>query len=340
LSTSQRLTGAHLRSFVFQEQNKIPAIAENFIYQKSIIMISGDPGVGKSTINANIIRDLSEGVPVFNFFYVPKPVLVYYIPFERGNYEVADRLRALSSVIEPNWHNIIINPDYIGWDLFDGKQAKAFTDEVVADLKEYMPIGMEIVVMFDPIISMVSGEIKEEKYAKAITRCANIIQTATNCAMILTNHTIKNASTAKGKPTKVDPFYGSQAFKAFCTYGVHVSRDKERGGVNMVSTKSSHGNVIENIHLNYDAFTYSLFAKTDNSSLKCSEKVLAVVRAIRASGVKNFTFTNITKHPLADGMSQTSAKEVILYEEPFKSGIKPITGVGKATVLQFTDSWI
>jgi len=108
LSTSQRLTGAHLRSFVFQEQNKIPAIAENFIYQKSIIMISGDPGVGKSTINANIIRDLSEGVPVFNFFYVPKPVLVYYIPFERGNYEVADRLRALSSVIEPNWHNIII----------------------------------------------------------------------------------------------------------------------------------------------------------------------------------------------------------------------------------------
>ena len=193
--------------------------------------------------------------------------------------------------------------------------------------------------MFDPIISMVTGEIKEEKYAKSITRCANIIQVAHDCAILMSNHTTKNSTSKKGKLKVADPFYGSQALKAFCTYGLYVSRNVEYGGVNMASTKSSHGNVIENIHLNYDSFSYSLYAKVDASSLKSYDKVLATVRAIRATGANAFTFANITKHTLANGVSPTSAKEIILHEEPFKSGIKAVTGVGKATVLQFTESW-
>ena len=338
MESTTLLTGESLKQFVFQEQSKVPAIAENFIYKKSIIMMSGDPGVGKSTINANIIRDLSCGTPVFNFFHVPKPVIVYYIPFERGAYEVADRLRSLSAIIEPIWSNIVIKPDFIGYDMFEGKQAKHFTDSVKRDL-DTLRNEKDVVVLFDPIINMVSGEIKEEKYAKSITRCANIIQVAHDCAIFMSNHTTKNSTSKKGKLKVADPFYGSQAFKAFCTYGVYVSRNAEYGGVNMLSTKSSHGNVIENIHLSYDAFTHSLFAKTENSSLKNFDKVLAVVRAIRAQGAHNFTFSNITKHPLANGLSPTSAKEIILHEEPFKSGIKALTGVGKATVLQFTESW-
>jgi RecA-family ATPase len=185
---------------------------------------------------------------------------------------------------------------------------------------------------------MVSGEIKEEKYAKSITRVANQIQTKTQCALILTNHTTKAASAKKNKQ-KADPFYGSQAFKAFCTSGIHVSRNLEYGGVNMTSTKSSHGNVLENCHLNYDAFTYSLFAKVDNSGLKNYDKVLATLRAMRVQGAENFTFNNITKHALCYGVSPTSVKEIILHEEPFKLGVKAITGRGKPTILSFTDKW-
>lgn len=302
-------------------------------------MMSGDPGVGKSTINANIIRDLSCANPVFNFFHVPKPVIVYYIPFERGAYEVADRLRSLSSVIEPEWNNIIIKPDFIGFDMFDGKQAKALIDGVKYDLDTIGGADTDIVVMFDPIISMVTGEIKEEKYAKSITRCANLIQVSHDCAIIMSNHTTKNSSNAKGKLVKSDPFYGSQALKAFCTYGLYVSRNTEFGGVNMVSTKSSHGNVVDKIHLNYDSFTYSLFAKSEISSMKSRDKVLAAVRAIRASGAETFTFGAVVKHYLANGVSPSSAKEVILHEEPFKSGILPITRNGKATILKFTSLW-
>ena len=247
-------------------------------------------------INANIIRDLSCGTPVFNFFHTPRPVIVYYIPFERGAYEVADRLRALSTIIEPNWNNIIIKPDFIGYDMFDGKQAKSFVDGVRYDLDTIKKPDTDIVVMFDPIISMVTGEIKEEKYAKSITRCANIIQVAHDCAILMSNHTTKNSTSKKGKLKVADPFYGSQALKAFCTYGLYVSRNVEYGGVNMASTKSSHGNVIENIHLNYDSFSYSLYAKVDASSLKNYDKVLATVRAIRATGANAFTFANITNH--------------------------------------------
>lgn len=331
------MTGDSLRSFVFEKQSNIKIISENLIYHKSIIMMSGDPGVGKSTINANLIRDLSCGVPVFNFFHTPMPCVVYYIPFERGAYEVADRLKALSGVLEPTWYNVVIKPDFIGFDMFDQKQASYFFENVCLDLNYFKTIGYPIVVIMDPIISMVSGEIKEEKYAKAITRVANQIQTASECALIMTNHTTK-ASSAK-KKQKADPFYGSQAFKAFCTSGIYVSRNEEYGGVNMTSTKSSHGNVLESCHLNYDAFTHSLFAKIDVSGLKNYDKVLATLRAMSCQGVETFTFNNITKHKLCYGVSPTSVKEIILHEEPFKSGIRAVTGVGKPTILSFTPIW-
>ena len=335
---SKLLTGETLKKFVFEEQTNVIPIAENFIYRKSITMRSGDPGVGKSTYSANMIRDLSCGAPVFNFFHVPKPVFCYYIPFERGAYEIAQRLRSLSSVIEPNWDNIIIKPDFIGYDMHDGKQALHFVEEVKRDLKKSIPEDMDVVVFFDPIISMVSGEIKEEKYAKAITRVANIIQTSRDCAIELTNHTVKQAVRGK-KSRKADPFYGSQAFKAFCTSGVYMYRNEEYGGVNMESTKSSHGNVLENLHLNYDSFTYSLWGKATDSGVKNFDKILAAVRAIYMTGAKQFTFANVTKHVLCSGVSPSSAKEIILGEEPFKSGIKSITGVGKPTHLLFTEKW-
>ena len=331
------LTGELLHKFVYEAQENVKVISENLIYHKSIIMISGDPGVGKSTINANVIRDLSIGAPVFNFFHTPLPTIVYYIPFERGAYEVADRLKSLSTVIEPNWSNIIIKPDFIGYDMFNQLQADYFVENVSQDLEYFKGMHIQVVVIFDPIISMVSGEIKEEKYAKAITRVANLIQSNSDCALILTNHTTKASS---GKKTqKIDPFYGSQAFKAFCTSGIYVSKNKEYGGVNMTSTKSSHGNSLDQVHLNYDAFTHSLFAKVDASGLKNYDKVLATIRAIRAMGTANFTFQTVIKHPTCFGVSPTSVKEVILHDEPFKSGIKAVTGRGKPTLLSFTDKW-
>lgn len=299
--------------------------------------MSGDPGVGKSTINANIMRDLSCGLPVFNFFHTPLPVICYYIPFERGAYEVADRLKSLSAVIEPKWENIIIKPDFIGFDMFDPKQAKYFVDEVCLDLNYFKGMGYQIVVIFDPIISMVSGEIKEEKYAKAITRVANQIQVHSDCAMLLTNHTTKAASAKKKQ--KSDPFYGSQAFKAFCTSGIYVSRNVDYGGVNMVSTKSSHGNALDQVHLNYDDFTSSLFAKVDAAGLHNYDRVLATVRSMRTAGAINFTFHQVTKHSLCFGVSPTAVKQTILHNEPFKSGIKAITGRGKPTILSFTEKW-
>ena len=338
MESESLLTGASLRKFVFEEQTNVTPLAENFVYRKSITMRSGDPGVGKSTYNANMIRDFSVGLPIFNFFHTPKPVFCYYIPFERGAYEIAQRLRALSSVIEPNWDNIIIKPDFIGYDVFDSKQAKHFTDTVKADLAHIKERNMDIIVFFDPVISMVSGEIKEEKFAKAITRCANIIQTHSDCAIELTNHTVKQAVSKKNKG-KVDPFYGSQAFKAFCTSGVHLSRNTEYGGVDMLSTKSSHGNVLETCHLSYDSFTYSLFGKAQESSLKNYDKVLAACRAIFASGTRQFTFGNVLKHHLCTGVSPSSAKEIILGDEPFKSGIEAKTGIGKPTLLNFLPKW-
>ena len=331
------LTGARLKSFVFEAKENIKVISENFIYYKSIIMMSGDPGVGKSTINANIMRDLSCGLPVFNFFHTPVPALCYYIPFERGAYEVADRLKSLASVAEPFWDNIIIKPDFIGFDIFEKDQAETFVDSVILDLNYFKHMGFPIVVIFDPIISMVSGEIKEEKYAKAITRVANKIQVASDCALLLTNHTTKAASAKKKQ--KADPFYGSQAFKAFCTSGIYVSRNTDYGGVNMISTKSSHGNSLDQFHLNYDAFTHSLFAKVDASGLHNYDRVLATIRSMRTAGAINFTFHQVTKHNLCFGVSPTSAKEIILHQEPFKSGILAITGRGKPTILSFTEKW-
>ena len=335
------LTGEALRKFVFEEQTSITPLAENLIYRKSITIRSGDAGVGKSIFFANLIRDLSLGIPVFNAFHCPKPVFCYYIPFERGDYEIAQRLRGLSKTLEPAWSNVIIKPDFIGYDVYDGKQAKHLTETVTQDLVEVNKSGLQVVVFLDPIISMVSGEIKEEKFAKAITRCANIIQTRTGCALELSNHTTKEASRrlGKGKQLTFDPFYGSQALKAFCTSGAYLNHNKEKDGVDMYSTKSSHGNVVDHIYLAYDPFTYSLYSTRSDSGVRNYDKILAAVRAIHATGQREFAFSSVAKHPLCHGVSITSVKETLLGEEPFKSGILPITGIGKPTLLRFSPKW-
>ena len=337
------LTGDVLRRYVFEERTKIPVIAENFLYKKSIVMQSSDAGVGKSVINTNLCHNFSLGMPLFNFFHVPKPVLCYYLPFERGAYEMADRLRDISKIGEPNWANIVIEPKYIGIDLYDSRQFKGFVDNVCSDLDSLQQLGLEIVVMPDPIISMVSGEIKEEKYAKAITRACNIIQLRHDCAFYLSNHTIKNPPTqakskGSGKGKMIDPFYGSQVFKAFCTSGIYVIRSGD--GIDMLSTKTSHGNTLDKVHLSFDPFTYALFGKVEDADLKNYDRVLATLRSMRAGHLTSFEFVDVLKHPLCSKVSMTSAKEIILGEEPFRSGLKVETGKGKRTLLSFNDKWL
>ena len=93
------ITGQLLKHEVHETPPERLPLVEGLIYEKSILMTTADPAIGKSTIMACAIAQMSTGLPVFGFLNVPRPLRCYYVPFERGRHEIIERFRLLESVI-------------------------------------------------------------------------------------------------------------------------------------------------------------------------------------------------------------------------------------------------
>src|SRR3990167_6813869 len=113
------LTGEVLKTALNEINPERKALIEGFLYERSILMISADPGAGKSTLTAQAIAQMSCGLPVFGCLFVPRPIQCYYISFERGREEILERLKVMQDIIPMDFSNIYINDSFIGYNVLD-----------------------------------------------------------------------------------------------------------------------------------------------------------------------------------------------------------------------------
>ena len=270
-------------------------LIEGFLYERSVLMVSADPGVGKSTITAQAIAQMSCGLPVFGCLYVPKPIRCMYIPFERGREEILERLKIMQELIPMDYENIYINDSFIGYDVLTTHHA----DTIIDACKCVNPD----VVILDPIYACVAGGLSTDEKASQFTRFSARLQAEVKCANWLNHHTTKQSYNNAGEPIeKEDPFYGSQWLKAHCTAGYYLKKNID-SGTTLLNKKDTMGNLLKKIKLDYNQEDYISFMDSKNVAISPEDRIRIFLRTKFKSINKTFTFDELLTcvQPLSSG---------------------------------------
>lgn len=242
------LTGDSLEHAIRDAKQKRKPIAEGFLYEKTILMITADPGIGKSTISTQIAIELAAGLPVFGVFRPPRPMKVLYAQTERSILEFLERAETIGKVIPLVKENLYITEEYQKFNLLNENHADLFIECVLRDCP-----GADI-IFIDPIYCMVSGGLKEDRPASAFTKAMSNLQKATSASLYYNHHNTKATYTPQGQIVdKEDPFYGSVWLKAHCT-GMFSLKQTD-AGVKLLCKKDNYKLLPRNLVLDYDPET-------------------------------------------------------------------------------------
>ncbi len=267
------ITGVVLKNEIHEtHQERVPLI-EGFLYEKSILMTTADPAVGKSTIMACAIAQMSAGLPVFGFLNVHRPLRCYYVPFERGRHEIEERFKLLESVIPINYDYIVINDNFIGMDVTNPSHA----DEIIATIKEDSALGIDV-FLGDPMYAAVRGGLSSDEKASQVTAFSSRIIKEFGCSNWWNHHNVKPSYNNEGNPiNKSDPFYGSIWLKAHATAAYYMGRS-ENGGTILDNKKDSIGSLLSKIILDYDEDTHLCRAVNLQESGVIKDRALVFAR--------------------------------------------------------------
>ena len=109
LNLPDPLFGDALRENVFNPNIKRKSLIDNLLSENSSIMVSADPGTGKSYLMLQALVQYASAFPVYGSFAVENSARVYIIQKERSVNEILERLETFSEKININFYNIIID---------------------------------------------------------------------------------------------------------------------------------------------------------------------------------------------------------------------------------------
>lgn len=301
------VTGVQLRDEIHSTPPERNPLVEGLLYEKSVLMTTADPAIGKSTIMACAIAQMSAGLPVFGFLDVPRPLRCYYVPFERGRHEIQERFRLLESVIPMQYDYITINDNFIGMDVTNPDHA----DEIIATMKEDCPLGIDV-FFGDPMYACVRGGLSNDEKASQVTAFSARIVHEFGCSNWWNHHNVKQTYASDGSPiNKADPFYGSIWLKAHATAAYYMGRS-ENGGTILEQKKDSIGSCLNQIILDYDPDTHLCRAVNLQESGMIKDRSLVFCRRMFHEK-KPFTFKQflVALGGVHSGVSTSYARKLL-----------------------------
>ena len=259
-------------------------IADGFLYKHTCVMMSADPGAGKSTVSTQVAVELAAGLPVFGTFYVPRPCKILYIQTERSLLEFVERLQAISEIYPIVSDNIYVTDEYQKLNITRHADLEILLNAIERDCKD------ADVIFVDPIYSMVPGGLKDEGRATIFNNAMNLIQKITGGALYYNHHTIKKQynSSSGTEIERDDPFYGSQWLKAHVTGSFYIKKHEK--GVKLLCKKDNYGILHKNIELEYDAETELCSVPKDE--IPAVERVREFLKLRKLRG-EEFSFSDI-----------------------------------------------
>lgn len=295
----QGLTGKVLAESIGKATEGWIPISEGFIYEKQLLMIYSDPGIGKSTILSQIAAELASGLPVFGLFPVPKPIPVLYAQAERSSFEFLKRLETLSKVYTINYDNIYVTDEFQKLNMLTPEHVRLMINVIKRDFPQTK------VFMGDPIYCMVSGGLKNDEPASAFTHAMSLLQKEIGCTNIYGHHTVKEQYDRGVIVDKDDKSYGSRFLKAHITGSFELA--KEGKGVVLSRKKDNYGLLPQHIKLEYSHETG--LCTVPLSEMPAIEKVRRFGMAMEAQG-KTFDMHDIMD---ATGLSREWIGKILVH---------------------------
>lgn len=269
------ITGDSIKQAVLSSEEKRPPLVEGLIHDNQSIMISSDTGAGKSTIIACMMAQASSGFPVFSQLFCPRPLVIYYIPFERGIQEITERFKHLEEAIPINYNNIYLNENFTGMNVINDKHA----DDIILNISKDLDSRKVDIIIIDPIYASVAGGLSTDEKASQFTRFSTRIMAEFKCSNLLIHHTSRDVYSVQGKRIdKDDPFYGSIWLKAHCNGGFYMKRTQETEGVTLFNKKDSQSVLLSKIPLKYCADSGSVFINGLDLSMPAKDRLLMAYR--------------------------------------------------------------
>lgn len=273
------LTAEALRLAVATATDDQPVLIDDFLYEKDVLMIAGDPGVGKSVVLTQLALHLTGATSAYGFLPIPVPKRVYYLQLEGKPEQAYERIRRMAGVV--SWE-----PTRLLWDARKGLN--------VLDLRQVQGVLTDIaswggvdVVIIDPIYKVVFGPLGKEEPTQALIRFSDLLQTHFGCAVILSHHTHRPGYGSDGKKIEEeDPFYGSQWLKAHVDSSYHLKHPggKYKDRVTLYNKKTRGNDVIRELLLHYDPETDTLSTDAPIDKQSAYERAVKFLAECRQTG--------------------------------------------------------
>lgn len=288
--------GESLDAAINQVLPERKALIENFMYEKSALMLYADDGVGKSVLTLQAcMQATSSDNRVFGEFVVPEPRNVLYFQMERHPDESFERMQHLIKVFPFDKNRFALSVDLQGVNLQD-RQSKAEAIERVA--KVVREIGFQPdIVAFDPIYTLSQDGLETAQACNAITSFFRIVQLYLNCSIIATSHTNRGVRDIENPRKRVGKdMYGNRFLSAFFTGSYHLESMPEGRGSVWTLDKNSQKNLESKFELMYEAESYQSLYLNDQKTTK-TDRLMAYLKACKIQDIE-FSFEDLKKNSL------------------------------------------
>ena len=288
---SRTFSGIELDNAINTVAPERKALIENFLYEKSALMIYADDGVGKSVLALQACMQATvKDAKVFGEFNVPEDSEVLYFQMERHPDESFERMRHLRTVVPFNKDKFALSVELQGINL---QENKSHIEAMVKVAKIVEKINFQPKIMaFDPIYTLASSGLETAEACNAITSFFRVIQITYNCTILATSHTNRGVRDPENIGRRVgQDMYGNRFLSAFFTGSYHLKGKSDGVGSIWTLDKNSQKNLEKKFELTYDPSNYCSMTQVDREFSK-KDRLNNYIRACKAQS-KEFSFEDM-----------------------------------------------
>lgn len=289
------LTSTLLADAVEHAEDERPFLVDGLLYDKASLLVSGDPGAGKSLVQLSAFAQCTAGLPVFDQLPCKRPLNCYILFSERINQEALERMRLIRTRVPINYRRLVLDDGFVG---IADVSKKEFANEIIDRIgkaKYEEDNGKTDLVGLDSLYGFIPGGLSKDERASEFARFISRLISELSVSSWLVHHTSRPVYSTNGEQVaKDDPYYGSQWLKAMVTGSYYLHREGD--GVKMTKKKDTFGALLSQIPLDYDPQTHVVSLSSDHGTLHAIDRAVCWLQRIaHDSPDREFTFEELCK---------------------------------------------
>lgn len=216
-------------------------LIEHLLFEKDVVCIVADPGIGKSVLAIQLMFNLTTKEPFLDTYKVKRPCNVLYLQTEGDRSETLDRIKSMKKglrVDDTRW----VHMNLEGICLNTGDGLGKFMNLAIQPQMEYD------VIIIDPLYTTVKGSMSSDEVATDWVRAVRTIKRKFNCTILVLHHDNKE-SYQQGQlvPRSKSSIFGSIFWAAFFNHNFKIRKHK---GLHILeSGKQRSGRIVDAIEM-------------------------------------------------------------------------------------------